>query len=127
MFENAFIILVTSSPYDDLKGTEWYRLIETREYKCVACGDWNTVTKAIYNYVKRYSTEQDFFSALNNLDNRRPSPATREQTEFECEIEGDLFDYDIDRIIRKALYDSRYGNSSPVRLPKRKVMLGLSG
>ena len=120
MFENTFIILCHIST----EGTYWYRLIETRYYNCLSCGDWNTVIKTLYKYAFKFGDAESFYSALNGMPySNRPSPSTLERTKLQAQIDGDLFDYDISRTIRQALNDRKYGKPAKVLLPKSKLVL----
>ena len=99
MYNGVFIIL-------ENKG--WYQLFETKYFMCLSAGSWEQVTNTLRGYVMKFD-EDEFYGKVNELRQvNKISPATYEQVARENRINGDLFDYDINRIINEAYHDRRY-------------------
>ena len=113
MYDLFYIVEVSS---------QWYNLLVKDTHYCLACGsDLESFKRTIYNYVRKYKTEDRVFRVLNDLsDSGKISPLTYDQRRKDYLSGRHLVFNDLVRgVVEQALKDNR--QDTPYNRTKKKV------
>lgn len=100
----------------------WYNLIVRGTHYCISCGvDLERIKTTIYNYVRKYKTEERVYKALSRLEDKgKVSPATYDMREA-LYLSGvhEVFNDLVRGVVAQALKDNR--QDTPYHHAKKKV------
>lgn len=101
---------------------QWYNLIVKDTHYCIACGgDLEPLKRTIYNYVRKYKTEDRVYRVLSGLSDGGRVPPTTYDHRHKDYISGKhlVFNDLVRGVVAQALKDNR--QDTPYNRTKKKV------